>query len=106
MTDCLFCKMVSGELQPAVVYENDEILAFRDIDPQAPSHILVIPKMHVTSLNDLDQKQFELLGKMYLAATEIASREGFSDSGYRTIFNCGEQGGQTVFHLHLTLFLS
>lgn len=101
MTDCLFCKMVSGEIQAAVVYESDEILAFRDINPQAPSHVLVIPKVHVASLNELEQQQFEMVGKMYLAATEVARREGFSDTGYRTVINCGDEGGQTVFHLHL-----
>ena len=101
MTECLFCKMVNGEIEPATVYEDDDVLAFRDIAPQAPFHALVIPRVHIASLNEMDEQHFDIIGKMFIAAKRIASREGFADAGFRTVMNCGEQGGQTVFHLHL-----
>ena len=103
MTDCLFCKMVSGEIAPDKVFEDDDVLAFRDIDPQAPTHVLVVPKRHVATLNDLDQDSAGLVGKMMLAAAQVARQEGFAEQGYRTIMNCNAQGGQTVFHIHLHL---
>ena len=103
MTDCLFCKMVSGEIAPDKVFEDDDVLAFRDISPQAPTHVLVVPKRHVATLNELDAESAGLVGKMVLAAAEVARREGFSEQGYRTIMNCNADGGQTVFHIHLHL---
>mgnify|MGYP001348846432 CR=1 FL=1 len=103
MTDCLFCKMVSGEITPDKVFENDDVLAFRDINPQAPTHVLVIPKRHVGTLNELDEESAGLVGTMMLAAAEVARREGFAEQGYRTIMNCNAHGGQTVFHIHLHL---
>ncbi len=103
MTDCLFCKMVRGEIKPAVVLETPEVLAFRDIDPKAPTHVLVIPKAHVATLNDLEPGHADLIGQLYLAAKEIAAREGISEGGYRTVMNCNADGGQSVFHLHLHL---
>lgn len=103
MTDCLFCKMVSGEIAPDKVFESDDVLAFRDINPQAPTHVLVVPKRHVATLNDLDDESAGLVGKMALAAAEVARREGFAEQGYRTIMNCNADGGQTVFHIHLHL---
>ena len=103
MSDCLFCKMVAGEIQPDVVLENEHVLAFRDLNPQAPTHILVIPKKHITSINELDEADAPLLGQMYLAAGQVAQQCGISTSGYRTLINCGNDGGQTVFHLHLHL---
>ena len=103
MTDCLFCKMVSGEIKPDVVYEDEHVLAFRDVNPQAPTHVLVIPKQHVSTLNDLDEAQLKLAGRMTLAAATIADQEGIADSGYRTVMNCNSDGGQTVFHIHLHL---
>ena len=103
MTDCLFCKMVSGEIAPDKVFENDDVLAFRDINPQAPTHVLVVPKRHVATLNELDDESAGLVGKMVLAAAEVARREGFAEQGYRTIINCNADGGQTVFHIHLHL---
>ena len=103
MTDCLFCKMVSGEIAPDKVFENDDVLAFRDINPQAPTHVLVVPKRHVATLNDLDGESAGLVGKMVLAAAEVARLEGFAEQGYRTIMNCNADGGQTVFHIHLHL---
>lgn len=101
MTDCLFCKMINGEIEPNVVYENDEILAFRDINPQAPTHILVIPKQHIATINELEQQHATQVGNLFLAAKKIAFQEGIADEGYRTVMNCGEEAGQTVFHLHL-----
>ncbi|HED18439.1 MAG TPA: histidine triad nucleotide-binding protein [Gammaproteobacteria bacterium] len=103
MTDCLFCKMVSGEIVPDTVYEDEDILAFRDINPQAPVHVLVVPKQHVATLNDLDADNSALVGKMMMAAAKIAQQEGFAEQGYRTVMNCNDDGGQTVFHIHLHL---
>ena len=101
MADCLFCKMVSGAIKPDVVYENTEVLAFRDLNPQAPTHILVIPKRHIATLNDLGEEDTHLVGKLFLAAKEVARLEGIDASGYRTLINCNAEAGQTVFHLHL-----
>jgi len=103
MTDCLFCKMVEGEIEPDTVYEDEYILAFRDINPQAPTHVLIIPKQHIATLNDLEEQHTELLGKMYLAAKKIARQEGLAEDGYRAVINCGKNGGQMVFHIHLHL---
>jgi histidine triad (HIT) family protein len=103
MSDCLFCKMVAGEIQPDVVLETDEVLAFRDINPRAPTHILIIPKRHISTTNDLESTDAELVGKLYLAAKEIAGREGLSERGYRTVMNCNADAGQAVFHIHLHL---
>jgi histidine triad (HIT) family protein len=101
MSDCIFCKIVSGDIPGDIVYQNDDVLAFRDLNPQAPTHILVIPKRHVATINDLQDTDAELIGKMYLAAKEIASKEGIDEAGYRTIMNCNAGAGQTVFHIHL-----
>lgn len=101
MSDCLFCKMINGEIKPDTVLETDDVLAFRDINPQAPTHVLVIPKQHVSTINDLDQQHAELVGKLYLAAQQVARHEGIDQSGYRTVMNCQEGAGQSVFHIHL-----
>lgn len=103
MTDCLFCKMVAGDIKPDTVYEDDNVLAFRDVNPQAPTHILVIPKTHIATINDLKPENESLVGKLFLAAKKIASDEGLADRGYRTLMNCNEEAGQTVFHIHLHL---
>jgi histidine triad (HIT) family protein len=103
MSDCIFCKLVSGEIQPDVVLETDEVLAFRDLEPQAPTHVLVIPKRHISTINDLQPDDAELIGKLYLVAQQVAADEGLSESGYRTVMNCNRDGGQTVFHIHLHL---
>ncbi len=103
MSDCLFCKMVSGEIAPDKVYEDDDVLAFRDLNPQAPLHLLVIPKLHISTLNDLEEDHALLLGKMFLAAKKIAHQEGVSEEGYRTVINCNRDGGQSVYHIHLHL---
>lgn len=101
MADCLFCKMVSGDIKPDTLYEDDDILAFRDIHPQAPVHVLIIPKRHVATLNEL--QDVELGGRLLQTAVEIAQREELADHGYRTVFNCNKEGGQEVYHLHLHL---
>ncbi len=101
MSDCLFCKMVTGDIQPEVVFEDDNVLAFRDINPQAPTHVLIVPKRHVSTLNDLEDT--ELGGQLLKAAVAIAKQEGLAEHGYRTVFNCNRHGGQEVFHLHLHL---
>ncbi len=101
MTKCLFCKMINGEIQPDVVFEDDDVLAFRDINSQAPTHILVIPKQHVATLNELNDAQ--LAGKLLLTVSRLAQQQGLSETGYRTVINCNQDGGQEVFHLHLHL---
>lgn len=103
MSDCLFCKMVEGEIKADVVYEDDEVLAFRDINPQAPVHVLIIPKKHISTINDLQETDASLVGKMYLAAKDIAKQSGIADEGYRAVMNCNAGAGQTVFHIHLHL---
>jgi len=102
MNDCLFCKMVAGEIQPAVVYENDHVLAFRDIRPQAPTHVLIIPKKHVSTLDDLTPEDAALAAELLFAARRVAELEGLAD-GYRTVINCRANAGQEVYHLHLHL---
>ena len=101
MSDCLFCKMISGEIKADVVYENDDVLAFNDINPQAPVHVLVIPKTHISTLNDLEPSHENLLGRLHLAAKEIATKAGVANAGYRTVMNCNAEAGQTVFHIHM-----
>jgi len=103
MTDCLFCKMIAGEIKPNTVYETDTVLAFRDINPQAPTHVLVIPKIHIATLNELNSDHRQLLGEMHLAAQTVARQEGIEERGYRTVMNCNADAGQTVFHIHLHL---
>ncbi|HUL11574.1 MAG TPA: histidine triad nucleotide-binding protein [Methylococcaceae bacterium] len=101
MSDCLFCKMVAGEIKPAVVYENDYVLAFRDIHPQAPTHVLIVPKRHIATLDDLSPDDLAISGELLLAASRVAAQEGLSEDGYRTVINCRAHGGQEVYHLHL-----
>lgn len=105
MTDanCLFCKFVSGAIEADVVYEDDDVLAFRDINPQAPTHVLIVPRRHIPTINDLEESDAETVGKLFLVAGEIAKDEGFDEPGYRVTMNCNEAGGQSVFHLHLHL---
>lgn len=101
MSDCLFCKMVAGEIKPDTVYEDADVLAFRDLNPQAPTHVLVIPKTHISTLNDLQPDHAPLIGKMYLAAQKVAQADGIAERGYRTVINCNREAGQSVFHVHL-----
>lgn len=101
--DCLFCKIVNRQLAADIVFEDDEVVAFNDINPQAPTHMLIIPKKHIATVNDLTDAEIDLPGKLILRAKTIASERGIADTGYRLIMNCNEQGGQTVFHIHLHL---
>ena len=103
MPDCIFCKIGAREIPAMVVYEDTEILAFRDINPQAPVHVLIIPKKHYTSTNEFDEKDVSLLGRMMLAAKNIAKQEKLADRGYRMVMNNGQDGGQSVAHVHLHL---
>jgi histidine triad (HIT) family protein len=101
MSDCLFCKMVSGDIQPDLLYSDEHVLAIRDINPQAPFHALVIPREHIATLNDLTPLHAAVVGHMYLAARQLAQEHGFAADGYRTVINCNRLAGQTVYHLHL-----
>ena len=103
MTDCLFCKMVNGEIRPDTVYEDEDILAFNDINPQAPTHILVIPKKHIATLNDAGEDDIQVLGKLHRVAARLADEQGFAADGYRVVINCNGHGGQAVYHIHLHL---
>jgi histidine triad (HIT) family protein len=93
--------MVNGEIKPDVVYEDDTVLAFRDVNPQAPTHVLVIPKQHVSTINDLDEDSAHLTGRMMLAAKQVAHEAGIAERGYRTVMNCNPEAGQSVYHIHL-----
>jgi histidine triad (HIT) family protein len=101
--DCIFCKIVTGEIPSDIVYENEEIIAFRDINPQAPVHIIIIPRDHIASLSDLSQSDSALVGRMVMVANKLAKDEGIAEKGYRLVINCGKEGGQLVPHLHLHL---
>ncbi len=100
MEDCLFCKIIKGEIPANKVYEDEEILAFHDIKPAAPIHILVIPKKHITSLAHMEKEDEAIIGKIYGVINKIAEDKGFKEEGYRVVVNCGKNGGQTVMHLH------
>jgi histidine triad (HIT) family protein len=100
---CLFCKILEGEIPADIVYESDTAIAFRDINPQAPTHVLIIPRKHIATINDIAEEDHALVGGLYAAAKEISAREGFSEEGYRAVMNCNEAAGQTVFHIHLHL---
>ena len=101
MSDCLFCNIIAGQIPCAEVFADDDFLAFKDIAPQAPTHILVIPRRHVTSLDALQEEDALLAGRLILTAKRLAAEAGLSGQGYRFVINCGRQGGQTVDHLHL-----
>jgi histidine triad (HIT) family protein len=101
--DCLFCRIAAGEVPVKFLYQDDFCVAFNDISPQAPTHVLVIPRRHIDSMDKADQADKETLGHLLLTCAEIARREGFAESGYRTVINTNSDGGQTVFHLHVHL---
>lgn len=100
MENCIFCKILKGEIPSQKVYEDDKVYAFRDINSAAPVHILIIPKEHIASANALEEKHEALVGHILATAAKIAKQEGFAEEGYRIVNNCGENAGQTVFHLH------
>ncbi len=101
MNDCLFCKVIAREIPGQIVFEDDELVAFRDINPQAPLHLLIVPRRHVATLNDLQPGDDVLVGSMFRRAAALATEHGHAERGYRTVFNCNRDAGQTVFHIHL-----
>ena len=103
MDDCLFCKMVEGEIEVDRIFENEHILAFKDINPQSPVHILFIPKKHISTILDLEDSDKNIMGELFMTANKIAMKEGIDQNGFRLVINCKEHGGQAVFHLHLHL---
>ena len=103
MADCIFCKIIKSEIPTEFVYQDEDFVAFRDIKPADPVHILIIPRKHLPSLNEAEIGEKELLGKALLVAKEIAKKEGIAETGYKIGINCGEQAGQVVFHLHIHL---
>ena len=100
---CLFCRIAAGEIPASKVYEDADVLAFNDINPQAPLHVLIIPKRHIATTNDLAESDQALVGQLVRRAAAIAGEKGYADRGYRTVFNCNAEAGQTVFHIHLHL---
>jgi len=103
MLECIFCNIINGKMPGDIVYEDEEVVAFRDIDPKAPVHILIVPRQHISTTNDLEPTTQQLAGKIILTAQKIAMREGIDKSGYRLVFNCNRDGGQAIYHIHLHL---
>ena len=101
MPDCLFCKIVAGDIPASIVHRDEHLIAFKDINPQAPLHVLIVPRRHIASLNDLGPEDDDLVGEMVRRAAAIAGEQGYAERGYRTVFNCNADAGQTVFHIHL-----
>jgi len=103
MSDCLFCKIIAGEIPGEVVYEDDDVVVLRDINPQAPLHVLIVPRRHIATLNDLAPGDDALIGSMFRRAAALAKEHGYAERGYRTVFNTNRAAGQSVFHIHLHL---
>lgn len=103
MSNCLFCRILAGEIPAKIAYEDTDVVAFHDINPQAPLHVLIIPRKHIASINNIAPDDAALVGKLFLAAKKIAAEAGYVENGYRVVMNCGEDAGQTVFHIHLHL---
>jgi histidine triad (HIT) family protein len=103
MTDCIFCKIAAGDIPATSLYDDGEVLAFRDINPEAPIHLLIIPRRHIPTLNDLTEADAVLVGRMYLAAKQLTAELGVAESGYRLVTNCNRAAGQLVFHIHMHL---
>ena len=101
MPDCLFCKIAAGQTPSSAVYQDDEVFAFRDLNPQAPFHVLIVPKRHIATVNDIAEADSALIGTMVRRAAALAAEHGYAERGYRTVFNCNGDAGQTVFHIHL-----
>lgn len=101
MEDCLFCKISSGKIPAHIVFENTDVVAFHDIHPAAPTHLLIVPKKHISTINDCEKQDESLLGQMILVAKSLAKQNNLNDAGYRLIFNVNSDGGQQVFHIHL-----
>jgi len=103
MADCLFCKIINKEINSDILFEDDAVLAFKDINPQAPIHFLIVPQKHISTINDLQQEDEKITGKMILTAQSLAKQENIDEKGYRLVFNCNSDGGQEVYHIHLHL---
>ena len=103
MTDCLFCRIIAGQIPGAMVYQDDTLVSFKDINPQAPLHVLIVPRKHIPTLNDLSPEDDALVGTMFRRAAALAKEHGYADRGYRAVFNTNGEAGQTVFHIHLHL---
>ena len=103
MSDCLFCKIVSGQIKSNIIYEDDDVLAFDDINPRAPVHKLIIPKKHIATINDIEIDDQWVIGKVIYTAQQVAKQCGVDEQGYRLVFNCNEEGGQEVYHIHCHL---
>jgi histidine triad (HIT) family protein len=103
MSDCLFCKIIAGEIPAALVHQDEAMVAFKDINPQAPLHVLIVPRRHIATLNDLTSDDDRLVGSMFRTAAALAKQHGYHERGYRTVFNTQREAGQTVFHIHLHL---
>lgn len=103
MSDCLFCTIINKKIPAKIIFENNDVLAFYDVNPQAPFHVLIIPKNHIATINDLDESNSDVIAKMYLAAKSIAKENNFAEDGYRVVMNCNQMAGQTVYHIHLHL---
>ena len=101
MADCLFCKIIAGEIPGAIVYQDERVVAFKDINPQAPTHVLAVPRRHIATLNDLTPADDGIVGELVRRGAAIAREHGHAGGGYRTVFNCNANAGQTVFHIHL-----
>jgi len=103
MDDCLFCKIVAGEIDSDLIYEDEQVIAFKDIKPQAPTHILIVPRKHISTLLDLEEEDNQLVGHIHQVANKLARQEGIAENGFRVVSNCKEAGGQSVFHIHYHL---
>ncbi len=103
MIDCLFCKIIAREIPATIVYEDERAVAFRDIHPQAPTHVLVVPRTHVATIDEIEEDHEADIGHLMRVASKVAAKEGLTPRGYRTVMNCGEEAGQSVFHVHLHL---
>jgi histidine triad (HIT) family protein len=101
VSDCLFCKIIADQIPASIVYQDDRLIAFKDINPQAPMHLLIVPRRHISTLNDLTTQDDGLVGEMVRRAAALAAENGHAERGYRTVFNCNADAGQTVFHIHL-----
>jgi len=101
--ECLFCKIINREIPADIVFEDEHVLAFNDINPQAPTHQLIIPKKHIPTLNDIEADDLALVGRLQYTAAQLAKQQGFAEDGYRVVMNCNEMGGQTVYHIHMHL---
>lgn len=103
MTDCLFCKIIAGHIPGTIVHQDETLVAFKDVNPQAPLHVLIVPRRHIATINDLTPGDDRLIGSMFRAAAALAAQHGYAERGYRTVFNCNSEAGQSVFHIHLHL---